>query len=794
MYRKNIVKVTAVILAAMMTVSLAGCGAATATETDAEIASVIDSADEEQDTLERTLTSSSFGSGAEDADKVETVYVTSDANGAVNEVIVSDWLKNTDGSANIIDATTLNDIVNVKGKETYKDNGDGTISWNANGSDIYYQGYSDQQLPVEVSVSYTLDGKEVTPEEIAGASGHVTIRFDYTNNAVETVDIGGEETEIKVPFAMVSGAMLDTDKFTNVEVTNGKAISDANRLVVVGMALPGLKESLALDEDKLDELELSDSDISIPEYVEISADTTDFELGMTLTMASSDILNDLGLGQLTDTEAIDDMETDMSLLSDGTERLVSGAGELANGAISLKDGTSQLYDGAGQLYDGTVSLTEGVSTLYDGVSAYTDGASQVNDGAQQLATGASQLAAGANTAKEGSAQLRSAMESGDIVGNANALAAGAGQVSEGAGSLASGAASLNDGAAQVSAGASQLASELPSLQAGVDSLCDQSAAMASALGSVGADLSAAASASAGIDVNAIDAGSLIALSQALPSMVQAGIITSEQAASIGASLNAIGPSLQAMSAVSASLVHAGETLQPYAATDPAAAAAQMQALKDGAAAAVNGANALAEGASQVASGTAQVSEGAGTLASGASQVATGAGALAEGVGQVYGGVVSLDDGLGTLAGGAGELSTGATDLYNGTSTLVSNNASLLGGVDELKTGAGSLSSGAKDLSDGAKSLYDGAGELDGGAAKLAEGVNQLNDGIVKLDEEGIQKLSEAFDGSLDNFVQRVSAVDKAGREYTSFTGSTGDMTGSVKFIIKTDAVKSDDWH
>lgn len=778
MYRKNISRVTAVILAAMMTVSLAGCGAATATETDAEIAKVIDSADEEKNTLEKTLTSSSFGSGSEDADKVETVYVASDATGAVNEIIVSDWLKNTDGSANITDTTSLNNIVNVKGRETYKDNGDGTISWNANGSDIYYQGYSDQQLPVEVSVSYTLDGKEVTPEEIAGQSGHVTIRFDYTNNATETVEIGGEDTEIKVPFAMVSGAMLDTDKFTNVEVTNGKAISDANRLVVVGMALPGLKESLALDQDKLDKLELADTDISIPEYVEISADTTHFELGMTLTMASSDVLNDLGLGQLTDTEAIDDMETDMSLLSDGTERLVNGAGELADGAISLKDGTSQLYDGAGQLYDGTVSLTEGVSTLYDGVSAYTDGASQVNDGAAQLATGASQLAEGANTAKAGSAQLRSAMESGDIVGNANALAAGAGQVSEGAGSLASGAASLNEGAASLSAGASQLASELPALQAGVDSLCDQSATMAGAL----AGAAAMGNSISGIQTAAsqIDGDSLQVLAANLGAIAEAEIITPEQAQAIGNSISAIGQ----LSAGLNGLSESADSLQALQGMDANAAAEQMQALRAGAAAAVEGANALAEGASQVAAGTAQVSEGAGTLASGASQVATGAGALAEGVGQVYGGVVSLDDGLGTLAGGAGELSTGASDLYNGTSTLISNNASLLGGVDELKTGAISLSGGAKDL-------YDGAGELDGGAARLAAGVNQLNDGIVKLDEEGIQKLSEAFDGSLDNFVQRVSAVDKAGREYTSFTGNTGDKTGSVKFIIKTDGISSD---
>ena len=329
MYKRYMSRVMAVILAAAMTVCAAGC--ASTTGEDEHIKKAMIPADTEEATLERTLSDNTFSSADAETGKVETVYVTTDANGAVNDIIVSDWIKNSTASDTITDETSLSDIVNVKGKETYTENPDGTISWNANGSDIYYQGYSDKQLPVDVHVSYTLDGQSVTPEEIAGKEGHVGIRFDYTNNAVEKVEIDGEETEVYVPFAMVSGMMLDTSKFTNVEVTNGKAISDGSNLVVVGVALPGLKESLALDADKLSDIEGIDAQLSIPEYVEIEADTTDFEVGMTLTMASTDVLDNLGLGGLADNTTVTDMENHMSLLSDGANKLVDGAGALKNG-------------------------------------------------------------------------------------------------------------------------------------------------------------------------------------------------------------------------------------------------------------------------------------------------------------------------------------------------------------------------------------------------------------------------------------------------------------------------------
>ncbi|MBR6918596.1 MAG: hypothetical protein IKN38_10465, partial [Clostridia bacterium] len=172
--------------------------------------------------------------------KEETVYVITDAEGKATEVISSCHLNNPNGVDVISDNSTLDDIENVKGDEEFvKKNG--KLEWRADGSDIYYRGTSNDELPVEVKVSYTLDGKKVSPDKIAGASGKVTVRFDYKNNVYEKVDIDGKEEKIFTPFALLSGMILDNDVFRNVEVTNGKAIDDGDRTAVIGIAFPGMQ-------------------------------------------------------------------------------------------------------------------------------------------------------------------------------------------------------------------------------------------------------------------------------------------------------------------------------------------------------------------------------------------------------------------------------------------------------------------------------------------------------------------------------------------------------------------------
>ncbi|SFU78228.1 hypothetical protein [Butyrivibrio sp. INlla21] len=424
MIRKNLIKSLSVVMAAMLAIMTVACGANT-TE-DASVA-VEETAGEKE--LEDSIIKSTAGA-SDEAGKVETVYVTADANGAVDEVIVSEWLKNADASDTLSDTTTLQNIVNVKGDESYTDNGDGTLTWNAKGSDIYYQGTTAKELPVKMKVSYKLDGKDISPEELAGKSGKVTIRFDYENNDKQTVDVDGKEIEVYTPFAMISGMTLDPDKFSEVEVSNGKVISEGGNIIVLGIALPGLKDSLDVDEDKWDELnEDGDLDSKLANYFEVTANTTDFELGMTITMASSDVLSDFGITDITESDKINDLKDDMGELNDASDKLVDANKE-------LKDGTGELKDGVGELYDGTSELKDGTLDFYNGIVAYTDATSKINEGASALADGASQ-------AHDGTHKMKKAMDEAKLVENANKLADGSKQVSDGVATVAKMAESLS---------------------------------------------------------------------------------------------------------------------------------------------------------------------------------------------------------------------------------------------------------------------------------------------------------------------------------------------------------------
>ncbi|MBQ9898429.1 MAG: hypothetical protein IJM44_03125, partial [Ruminococcus sp.] len=257
-YRKAIASITAVVLSAGATGSIAYAKTA-----DKEPAELPAEAGTPAPAASRTAEE-----GA--AFKDETVYVLCNNDSTVKNIIVSDWLKNTGALTSLSDVSSLSDIENVKGYESFAQSGS-TLDWAANGSDIYYKGTSTKELPVGVTVTYFLDGKEISPAELKGKSGKVTIRWTYENRQRVTKKVNGEDTDICVPFMAASAAVLSTDNFTNVSVTNGKVISDGEKLIVVGIAFPGLNDSLALGD-------IEGLDVSLPDTFEITADVTDFEM------------------------------------------------------------------------------------------------------------------------------------------------------------------------------------------------------------------------------------------------------------------------------------------------------------------------------------------------------------------------------------------------------------------------------------------------------------------------------------------------------------------------------------
>ncbi|VUX21852.1 chromosome segregation protein [[Ruminococcus] torques] len=312
---------------------------------------------------------------ASDADKSETVYVKADASGTIHEIKVQTDLKNNGTSKEIKDFSTLKDIKNTKGNESFTQSSDGTITWENKGEDIHYEGTSTEELPVNVKISYTLDGKSIQPEDLSGKSGKLGIRFDYKNTTEENVTINGEEMTSPVPFAVISAMILPEDTASNIQVTNGKIFTMNDQSVVVGYACPGLKDSLKLTDYEPTE------DISIPESVEVTADVTDFEMDFTATVVSSGLFEDL------EEDSFDDMED----AADSLQELGDASGKLADGAAQLLSGASTYQNYLGQYVDGISQLAEGTDTLDDGVTALNENSGKLVSGASSLQNGLEQL-------------------------------------------------------------------------------------------------------------------------------------------------------------------------------------------------------------------------------------------------------------------------------------------------------------------------------------------------------------------------------------------------------------------
>ncbi len=337
---------------------------------------------EEKITQETAAAVSAKQETTEGISKDETVYVIAGADGSAKRIIVSDWIKNTLGSASIPDITEMEDVTNVKGDETYSMNGDHMRVWDANGNDIYYQGDIEKELPVTMAIRFQLDGRQISAEELAGKSGRVTIRFEYTNTQYDMVEIDGQQEKIYVPFVVLTGMILDNENFRNIQVSNGKLINDGDRTIVAGIAMPGLADNLKLDSDVLD----------LPEAVEIEADVTDFQLTTTVTLATNELFNKLewdGAGEL------DQVSDSLEELKDAMEQLVDGSSALYDGIAALLDKSGELIDGIDQLAAGAKQLSEGAGTVDGGVAQLQAGAAQLTDGLGALTANNEALNGGA---------------------------------------------------------------------------------------------------------------------------------------------------------------------------------------------------------------------------------------------------------------------------------------------------------------------------------------------------------------------------------------------------------------
>lgn len=585
---------------------------------------------------------------AQKISKDESVYVNADESGATTKITVSNWLKNAGINGTINDESDLKDIQNVKGDETFTQNGD-DVQWSAGSNDIYYQGTTDKELPVGVEIKYELDGKEIAAKDLLGQSGKLKITVSYTNKSKSTQTINGEKQEMYTPFVMATGIILPDDKFSNVEVDDGKIINEGSNNIVVGFGMPGMAESLDLDEDAADKL---------PEGFTVTADVTDFSIGNTITFASPSILSDLKLDDIDD---LDDLENKLEKLVDSSEDLVDGSKKLSNKMGELEDKFDDYQDGEKSLNKGIKDLVNGGTTLKKGVKDYTNGVDTLAKGTQSYVNGAKQIT-------NGNQKLYEAVK--DMPSSYKEFSDGLQAYTKGVDTLADTktAKQLTDGADAVTAGIGTLNENLGKLESSYDNY----KLLAEGLKAQAAQIS-----------DPTQKATILAYVQKLEELYQG------QKASVGALVSATNKESTLKSGASQvavgikKVMTGAQTLSGNSATLRSA----DQKLTSSIATLTASVKKLSEGSKTLSSNDRKLLAGAKKILKASKSVKSGSDKLINGANKLKKGSNKLHKATGKVADGIGKLSDGADDLYEGMDKFDQKGIQKLNNVyeDDIKT-------------------------------------------------------------------------------------------------------------
>ncbi len=542
--------------------------------------------------------------------KDESVYVTLNSTGEVKDRIVSDWLHTDNTDKDIVDRTTLDNIVNVKGNETPEVK-DGTLVWKPENNDIFYQGTANKELPIKADIKYIFDGKEVKPEDIAGKSGNIEIKVRLTNNEAHDVNINGKNKRIYTPFTAITVVSLPIDSFKNVELSTGEMVSDGNNQIITFASIPGLKDSLDVDSDKLD----------LKEELCIKANVEDFKMVPIVITATPEIPDTESIRNAKDMDelvaGINKVKDAVNKLSDGTEKLAQGQNKFKENVGALKDGANSLADASTKLEDGAAKVDGGVKELGKGVSEYSANAKKFADGSVAAINGVAQIS-------DKTGELANGL--GKVVESTEQLKAGQKQITDGAAKSLEGINKLKDAKQMEIQGTEKLIG-------GIDGLMKLTELISKIPGADGLSLKM-----------------MEGLKEEKAGLEQAKLYGNEYMKG----LSDLETGITAIKVGSEKL------------------SGGLDALQVGQKAAANGAAKIAEGgkqlkpaAEQLKQGSKGLMEGADKLNYGAQALNNGTASLSSGMSDFTSGVKALSDGTIKLYDGATELSKGASDLNNG---------------------------------------------------------------------------------------------------------------------------------
>ena len=333
-----------------------------------------------------------FAAGKSSFSKSETVYAVMNGDGSIKSTTVSEHLYSASGLANVTDKTTLTDIQNTESDAEFTQNGEELV-WNTNDTDVYYKGNTDKALPIDVKVTYALDGQEAALEDIIGKSGHLTVTVNLKNNETGTVNVNGKDRTIVTPLITAVGVILGGDA-SNVTAEHGMIESAAKSSVAAFVTLPGVKDSLSgLLPDEVNSIE-----DYLQDTVTVEADVEDFTCPQVMVACATSTAA-LGTSNVFDLSSINDLTDGINQLNDAMSQLMDGASQLVDGTAQLADGVLALLDGANTLNNGAAALDSGLGQLTDGLDTLSSNNSALNAGAQQVADGV--LASANKTLKEG---------------------------------------------------------------------------------------------------------------------------------------------------------------------------------------------------------------------------------------------------------------------------------------------------------------------------------------------------------------------------------------------------------
>ena len=333
-----------------------------------------------------------FAAGKSSFSKSETVYAVMNGDGSIKSTTVSEHLYSASGLANVTDKTTLTDIQNTESDAEFTQNGEELV-WNTNDTDVYYKGNTDKALPIDVKVTYALDGQEAALEDIIGKSGHLTVTVNLKNNETGTVNVNGKDRTIVTPLITAVGVILGGDA-ANVTAEHGMIESAAKSSVAAFVTLPGVKDSLSgLLPDEVDSIE-----DYLQDTVTVEADVEDFTCPQVMVACATSTAA-LGTSNVFDLSSINDLTDGINQLNDAMSQLMDGASQLVDGTSQLAGGVLALLDGANTLNNGAAALDDGLGRLTNGLDTLSANNAALNAGAQQVADGV--LASANKTLKEG---------------------------------------------------------------------------------------------------------------------------------------------------------------------------------------------------------------------------------------------------------------------------------------------------------------------------------------------------------------------------------------------------------